>query len=127
MIGLAGCSRSDQQKANNDAREAGHEIKQDAKELGHKVDQSLGGGSASDKMARVNDKLDRATLVGRVKSKLAADAGLSTLTNVDVVVDGSVVTLTGTAINEEQRKAAELAAAQVDGVTHVRNRLTVRP
>lgn len=127
VIGLAGCSRHDQQQVKEEAREAGREIKQDAKELGHKVDNSLGGGSAQDKMARVDAKLDRATLVGRVKSKLAADAGLSTLADVEVVVNGGIVTLTGTAASEEQRKSAELAAASVDGVTRVRNHIVVRP
>jgi len=128
-IGLVGCNSSDQRKAKEEAREAGREIKKDAKELSQKVDSAVGpsGGSASDKMAHVDAKLDRAALVGKVKAKLAADAGLSTLANVEVVVNGSIVTLTGTAASEDQRKAAELAASQVDGVTRVRNHLVVRP
>lgn len=116
VMSLASCSRHDQRLVKEEAREAGREIKNDAKELSRKVQD----GSAS-------AKLDQATLVARVKSKLAADAGLSTLADVDVVVNGSVVTLTGTAANNEQRKSAELAAAQVDGVTRVRNDITLRP
>ncbi len=130
---MVGCSSSDQKKANEQAREAGHElsddakkagheIKKDAKELGHKVDDAMGPDGKS-----AGEKFDHATLIGRVKSKLAADAGLSTLADVDVEVNGSVVTLVGTAANGEQRKAAELAAAQVDGVTRVVNHIKVRP
>jgi osmotically-inducible protein OsmY len=140
FLGLVGCSSSDQRKANeqaheagrevsDEAKKAGREIKKDAKELGQKVDAAVGpeGGTASEKMAHVDAKLDRAALVGKVKAKLAADAGLSTLANVEVVVNGGIVTLTGTAASEDQRKSAELAASQVDGVTKVRNHIAVRP
>jgi hypothetical protein len=139
IFGLAGCSTSDQEKAKEQAREdvrkaaddatkAGHEIKKDAKELGNKVDASMQpGGSASNAMDRADIKLDHAALVAKVKTKLASDAGLATLKNVDVNLDGGVVTLSGTAANESQKKAAEIAASQVEGVTHVRNHLTVQP
>ena len=66
-------------------------------------------------------------MLARVKSRLAADAGLSTLTSVSVAVNGSVVTLTGTVANVDQKKAAASAASQVDGVSRVRNDLLVRP
>jgi len=133
VIGLASCNSSDRRKADEqaheaehelsaDAKKAGHEIKKDAKELGHQVDNAMGPNGTS-----AGQKLDHATLTARVKSKLAADAGLSTLSSVDVDVNGSVVTLSGTAANGDQRKAAEVAAAQVEGVTQVRNQITVRP
>ena len=150
VIGLTACNSSDQSKAREDAHEAGREvsdeakkadreIKKDAKEVGRKVDAAVGpnSGSAYDRMshvdadakeagARAGVKLSHAALLAKVKSKLAADAGLSTLSNVDVTLHGGVVTLSGTAANEEQKKAAEIAAAQVDGVTQVRNDLAVR-
>jgi len=121
------CSSADERKTraqareagrelSDDAKKAGHEIQKDAKELGRKVDGAV-----------QPDKLDHATLLARVKSKLAAEAGLSTLTNVSVAVSGSVVTLSGTVANEDQKKAAALAAAQVAGVTRVRNHILVRP
>ncbi len=133
VMGMTACSALDQRKADEQAREAGHElsdeakkagheIKKDAKELSQKVDSTVGPDGAS-----ASEKMSHAALVGKVKSKLAADAGLSTLNNVEVTVNGSVVTLSGTAANAEQRKAAELAAAEVDGVTRVRNDIVVRP
>jgi len=146
LMALVACSASDQRKANEQAREAGHEIsdeakkagreiKKDAKELGRQVDSAVNSGKVAnadgktkDAASRTEVKLDHAAMVGKVKSKLAADAGLSTLARVEVTLNGGgVVTLSGTAANEEQRKAAEIAAAQVDGVTRVRNHITVRP
>jgi osmotically-inducible protein OsmY len=125
LLGLAACSPSDQERAKEQAREngrelsheakvAGEEIKKDAKDLSRQVD------------AAVQPRLDHAALVAKVKSKLASDAGLSTLSHVEVDADGSVVTLSGTVTNETQKRAAEIAAAKVDGVSRVENRLVVR-
>jgi osmotically-inducible protein OsmY len=145
VVGLTACSTADQQKAKEQAREAGHElsadakkagheIKKDAKELGNKVDSAASSdkvshvdSDAKNAAARTDDKLDHAALEAKVKTKLISDAGFSTLTSVSVSVTGDVVTLTGTAASEEQKRSAGVAAAQVNGVARVRNLLSVRP
>lgn len=151
VLGTAGCSSRDQEKTKEevredahktaeDAKKAGREIKQDAKDLSQRVSAAVqpDSRSASDKFeagtdrmkvaaAKAGVKLDHAALLAEVKTKLASDAGLSTLTRVDVALHGSEVTLSGTVATEEQKKAAELAAAQVHGVTHVHNALIVQP
>ena len=92
--------------------------------------------NASDKMSAAGDrvkdasskagvKLDQAALLAKVKTKLASDAGLATLTKVEVTTDGSVVMLSGEVSSAEQKKAVEKAAAQVDGVTKVVNNVVV--
>jgi osmotically-inducible protein OsmY len=141
-------------KAQQAARETGHELKrlgQDAKTEARQFDASAhralqGGGatpasgseSLQPKLGQAAEKtrvagheatvaVDRATLIARVKSKLAADAGLSTLANVSVDTSGHVVTLKGTVNSEQQKRLAEEAAIQVDGVSKVVDELTVRP
>ena len=150
VIALAGCSSSDQEKAKREAREdarkiadeakkAGHEIKKDAKDLSRQANTAVqsGGNAEPEKMSQAEAKakdaasharieLDHAALLARVKARLASDAGLATLNHVTVAVDGSVVTLSGTAANESQKKAAEIAASQVQGVTQVQNRIAVQ-
>jgi len=151
VAGLIACNSSDRErarengdqdlrKATAEAKKAGNEIKAEAKELSHGVAAAVqpDSESASDKMshaeteakqdaARASIRLDHAALVAKVKTKLVSDAGLGTLTNVAVDAHGSVVTLSGTVANEDQKRAAEAAASQVDGVTKVRNRLVVQP
>ena len=151
VIGGIACSSSDQEKAKEQAREdlrkttdeakkAGHEIKEGAKELNRRVaaavqpDTESASGKLSHAQAQAKNaaanagvELDHAALLAKVKTKVASDAGLSTITNVNISVAGSVVTLSGTVANENQKKAAEMAASQVDGVTQVQNRLTVQP
>ena len=135
---LTACNSHNQEQARADAHKAGAEIKQDAKELRQKVDAAVkpDSRSASDKLSEgVNKmekagseagvKLDHAALLAKVKAKLASDAGLDTLSKVDVGVDGSVVILSGTVSSEDQKKAAEQAASQVPGVDQVRNSLVV--
>jgi len=70
--------------------------------------------------------LNRMALIARIKSKLAADAGLSTVTDVRVDTSGHVVTLRGTVNSEQQKRLAEEAAMQVNGVSKVVDDLTVR-
>jgi osmotically-inducible protein OsmY len=149
-VGLVACSSSDQekakeearrdgQKASEEAKKAAREIKKEAKDLSRQVGASAkpGDGSASDQMGRAGESakdaasraevhLDHAALLACVKAKLASDAGLATLKNIDVGVTGSVVTLSGTVANEYQKKAAVIAASQVEGVTRVQDRIAVQ-
>jgi osmotically-inducible protein OsmY len=151
VMSLAACSSTERErakergdadlrKATEETRKAGKEIKAEAQDLSRRVDASVQPDrvSASEKMShaeadlkqdasRAGAKLDRAALLAKVKTSLVSDAGLSTLSNVEVEADGSVVTLSGTVANANQKKAAEMAASQVDGVTKVRNRLVVQP
>jgi len=76
---------------------------------------------------RTKDKVNEAALTTAVKSKLAADVRLSTLTSVNVDSNGTVVTLSGTVPTAEDKRQAEIVAKGVDGVTRVMNNLTVTP
>ena len=80
------------------------------------------GGSAS---TEVKQDAKNAALTGKVKTALAADVGLKTL-KIDVDSAGSVVTLKGTVDNADTRRRAEEVARRVEGVSSVRNELTVR-
>ncbi len=152
LLLLHGCSKTDQERAHERAAEAkektrdelhrlGTEAKQDARRLDQKLGQALKGtgtDEASHKLdtaahearleaQRAGRKLDQAATIGRVKAKLASDAGLSTISNVSVGVSGSVVTLDGTVTSADQKHAVEQSAASVDGVTKVVDNLQVEP
>ena len=109
-------------RVSSKAKKAGRKIKEDAKDLSHQTQAAVQPDTES-----ASDKMSHAALLAKVKTKLASDAGLSTLAHVDVTLNGSVVTLSGTVANEDQKKRAEIAASQVDGVTRVRNRLVAQP
>ena len=67
-----------------------------------------------------------ATITGKVKSALAADVGLKTVTNINVDTDkGGVVTLKGKVDSADMKKRAEAVAKKVSGVKSVKNQLTV--
>jgi osmotically-inducible protein OsmY len=68
-----------------------------------------------------------AALTTKVKSALAADVGLKTMTNIDVDSDAGVVTLKGKVTTADAKKKAEEIAKKVDGVKSVKNQLTVEP
>lgn len=70
--------------------------------------------------------VNSAALAGAVHAKLATiDA--DSLTAVKVETNGGVVTLTGQARSAQERAAYDSAAATVNGVTHVVDRLAVNP
>jgi hyperosmotically inducible periplasmic protein len=66
-----------------------------------------------------------AMLTGKVKSALAADVGLSTVTTIDVDSDNGVVTLKGRVDSADKKAKAEEIAKKVDGVRSVKNELRV--
>jgi hyperosmotically inducible protein len=68
-----------------------------------------------------------AALTAKVKSALAADVGLRTLTGIDVDSQGTIVTLKGKIDTEENKRRAEQVAQRVEGVSSVKNQLTVEP
>lgn len=85
--------------------------------------------SATDKtkdaMSDAGQAMKEGGLTTKVKSKLAADVKLGTLTSIDVDSNGSTVTLTGTVPSAADRAAAGKTAISVDGVKHVINHLKV--
>jgi hyperosmotically inducible periplasmic protein len=85
--------------------------------------------SAADKTkdaaADAGQAMKEGGLTAKVKSKLAADVKLSTLTTIDVDSNGNTVTLTGTVPTAADRVAAGKTAISVDGVKHVVNHLKV--
>lgn len=86
---------------------------------------------AADKVERAADKagegMSEAATTTAVKSKMAANVRLSTLTSINVDTVGHTVTLTGSVPTAADKTSAELAAKSVDGVTSVVNNLVVKP
>jgi hyperosmotically inducible protein len=70
---------------------------------------------------------DDTVIAAKVKSELAADAGLGTASNVNVEVRRGVVQLSGFVGSIEQKQEAEEIARKVAGVTDVRNSISVEP
>jgi osmotically-inducible protein OsmY len=136
---LAGsCTSRDREKAREDAHKAAAELKHDGRELSGNIDRAIqpDSHSAADKLAdgkakleaagdRASVKLSRAALVAQVKTNLASEAGLSSITGIDVDANGGVVTLRGHVSSQAQKEAAERAAARVNGVSRVQNDLSV--
>ena len=66
-----------------------------------------------------------AALTTKVKSALAADAGLKTMTSIDVDSKDGVVTLKGKVDSADLKKKAGDVAKKVSGVKSVKNELKV--
>ena len=83
----------------------------------------------AEERAKNRDKVattaSNATLTGKVKSALAADVGMRTVTGIDVDSEDGVVTLKGKVTSADHKKRAEAVAKKVDGVKKVKNELKV--
>jgi hyperosmotically inducible protein len=66
-----------------------------------------------------------AALTTKVKTALASDIGMKSITNIDVDSADGVVTLKGRVDSAETKKKAEAVAKKVDGVKRVKNELRV--
>jgi hyperosmotically inducible protein len=66
-----------------------------------------------------------AALTGKVKSALAADVGMRTVTSIDVDSADGVVTLKGKVASADMKKKAGEIAKKVDGVKTVKNELRI--
>lgn len=64
-------------------------------------------------------------ITAQVKSKLASDVGISTVTNISVNSTNGVVTLAGQVDSAEVKSRAETVAASVPKVSRVVNNLQV--
>jgi hyperosmotically inducible periplasmic protein len=71
-------------------------------------------------------QVDDAAIKASVKTKLAADVKLSTLTNIEVNSTNGVVTLAGQVDTADQKRMAADVARSVDGVVRVNNNLQVK-
>lgn len=69
---------------------------------------------------------DDTVIAAKVKSELAAEAGLATASNVNVEVRSGVVQLSGFVASVAQKQEAEQIARQVAGVTDVRNSIAIQ-
>ena len=66
-----------------------------------------------------------AALTTKVKTALARDEGMRTMTSIDVDSEDGVVTLKGKVDSADAKKKAEAIAKKVDGVKRVKNELRV--
>jgi hyperosmotically inducible protein len=70
---------------------------------------------------------DDSAITMAVKSQLAADVDLSTVTDIEINTTNGVVTLAGQVSSEALKLRAEEVAKRVDGVVRVANNLQVQP
>jgi hyperosmotically inducible periplasmic protein len=71
--------------------------------------------------------IDDAAITTSVKTQLATDGALKTMTQISVKTVENTVYLTGVAPTLQAKNRAEEIARQVDGVHSVVNNLTVQP
>ncbi len=100
LLILSSCSERQQDKVATETKEAGRTVER---------------------------KMDNSATTASVKSKLAADVRLSTLTSINVDSNGNTVTLTGHVPTADDKRKAEEVARSVDGVTRVVSNLDVTP
>ena len=87
---------------------------------------SSSGGTSGSATSEIKQDSKDSWLTTKVKSALAADVGLKTLTGINVDTTGSVVTLKGSVDTAANKSRAEQVARGVEGVSSVRNELTVQ-
>ena len=80
-----------------------------------------------DATRKAERQMDNAGTTTAVKTKLAADVRLSTLTSIRVESTGSTVSLSGHVPFAADKVKAEAVAKSVDGVTRVINHIEVQP
>lgn len=74
---------------------------------------------------KVSSTASNATLTTKVKTALASDVGMKTMTNIDVDSNNGVVTLKGRVDSADAKKKAGDIAKKVSGVKSVKNELKV--
>lgn len=80
----------------------------------------------AEERAKNREAVSDTTITGKVKTALAADVGLKTLTGINVDTDNDgVVTLSGKVNSADQKKRAAEVAKKVNGVKSVKNKITV--
>ena len=86
---------------------------------------SSSGGTSGGATSEIIQYTKESVLTTKVKTALAADVSLKTLI-INDDSNGSVVTQKGAVDNADMKKKAEAVARGVEGVTSVRNELTVK-
>lgn len=153
LLVSSGCSQADRDEAKARAERMEARTKQEAKRLEDKTKDAAS--EISDKtksalddhqgnMTSAREKLEKGAsdvkaegrragvnlrdgaITAKVKTKLAADVGLNSITNVSVETSGHIVTLRGAVASQEKKQEIERATLAVDGVTKVNNELVVR-
>ena len=74
----------------------------------------------------VGETAGDAAVTAKVKTAIATDVGARTATAVNVNTYNGVVQLTGFVDSDEQKRRAEEAAKQVDGVKSVKNDIRIK-
>jgi hyperosmotically inducible periplasmic protein len=110
LLALGGCNRPDREQALDAAARA------NAQKSGDQT-QRMGAAAAS--------KPDDATITSKVKAAIAADKDLGT-SQIEVRTSSGVVTLSGPAPSARASDRATEIARDIDGVTSVKNRLTIK-
>jgi len=87
---------------------------------------SSSGGTGPSVTSDIKKDTQNSWLTTKVKSALAADVGLKTLTGINVDSAGSVVTLKGSVDTAANKSRAEQVARGVEGVSLVKNELAVQ-
>ena len=136
-LGMAGCSKQEQDNAKTATREAVSKVRQEAREVG--AEASKGMAQAKDAVAttaqnaaaaaknatdKIADKVSDAVISAGVKAELAKDAELSAL-KISVDTENGRVALRGTAPSKSARERAMGLAAAVKGVASVDNQLAL--
>ena len=117
-LSVSSCTQRQRDRAENQADRAADKTESAANKAADKVE------SAADK---AGSEMTEAATTAAVKSKLAADVKLSTLTRINVDTNGHTVTLSGSVPTAADRTSAAIVAKSVDGVTAVVNNLIVKP
>jgi hyperosmotically inducible protein len=117
------------QQKNDTTLPNAHERAQNREKVQNQVDKAESKLPTAEERAENREKVSSAaagaTLTGKVKAALASDAGMKTMTNIDVDSNDGVVTLKGKVESAAAKKKAGEIAKKVDGVKSVKNQLKV--
>jgi osmotically-inducible protein OsmY len=120
---LAGDAKRETEKLNDRTQSSSIDLKPDAAHAKDKLN------DAADKAVEVGReataKSGELALKARIKTALANDLGMKTLSDVDVSVNGTVATLSGTVATATDKDRAKQTVSSVSGVSQVVDRLKV--
>ena len=148
FVSLASCSKTQQDRAREHAREAERKLDEAGRKVKHQADRlaarAKGDGDtlrpdssqAEEKLRnagqttreaaeKTKTEAGRLALVARVNAALANEVGLKTLSGVSVESNGSAITLSGRVPRSEDKARAQEAVSGLSGVTRVINHLEV--
>lgn len=137
-LGLAGCGKKEEptagqqidsavSRAEQAAADAQLRAEEAAKTAASKIEEEAAkiGDAASNVASTARDAAGDAGITAEVKAGLIKDSELSAL-QINVDTKGAIVTLNGTAPNEQARARAEGIAKSAKGVVAVNNLLTIK-